>query len=261
MATDAKPVALITGGARGIGLGISQELANAGFRLAINGRRAEADVAEALEALEAAGGQPFYCQADIQDLDAHAALVDQIQNRTGRLDLLVNNAGVAPLKRVDLLEATPESFDRVMGINLRGPYFLTQRVANWMIQQQQALPDYRPAVINISSISAIFATPERGAYCLSKAAMAMATQVWATRLGEFGIGVYEVRPGIIHSNMTAGVVDKYDRLLADGLAIEPRWGEPEDVGRAVKALATGAISYATGAVIPIDGGMSVRRLS
>jgi NAD(P)-dependent dehydrogenase (short-subunit alcohol dehydrogenase family) len=176
------------------------------------------------------------------------------------LDVLVNNAGVAPAQRADILDATEESFDRVLGINLKGPYFLTQLAARWMIDQSSADANYRGAVVNISSISATEASIKRGEYCISKAGIAMATQLWAHRLAEHGIAVYEIRPGIIHSDMSAAVSEKYDRLIANGLTVENRWGEPEDVGRAVAMLARGEITYATGNVLSIDGGLTLRRL-
>jgi NAD(P)-dependent dehydrogenase (short-subunit alcohol dehydrogenase family) len=255
-----KRVALITGGSRGIGLGIARCLAQAGFDLAINGRRPQADVAEVLDALSALGARAAYFQADVSDLGTHGPLVDAIGAEFGRLNVLVNNAGVTTDVRGDLLDATPESFDRLIRINLRGPYFLTQRVARWLIEQRQADPDFAASIINVSSVSATMASTSRGDYCISKAGIAMATRLWAARLGEFGIGVYEVRPGIIRTDMTAAVTEKYDRLIAEGLTVEPRWGEPEDVGRAVALLATGALTYATGAVLPIDGGMTLARL-
>ena len=256
MSNSGRRVALVTGGSRGIGLGIAKELVISGFRVVINGRRSPAEVSDSLSILEELGGEPIYCQADIGELSEHAKLVDQIQAQAGRLDVLVNNAGVAPEVRTDLLEATPESFDRLIRINLRGPYFLTQQVARWMIEQQQESQDFQAAIINVTSVSAVLASVNRGEYCISKAGLAMASQLWATRLGEFGIPVYEVRPGIIRTDMTAAVAEKYDQLFAEGLTLESRWGEPEDVGRTVAALANGAIPYATGAVIPVDGGLT-----
>ncbi len=241
-----KRVALVTGGARGIGLGISKALAAAGFDLAVCGVRPDPDLQELPGAL--------YVQADVGDRDARARLLDAVRGRFGRLDVLVNNAGITSVGRMDILEATEESFDRVMATNLKGPYFLTQAAAKWMIEQKSG------CVVFITSISAVMATPNRGDYCLSKAGLAMATQLWAARLGAFGIPVYEVRPGVIRSDMTAPVTAKYDRLIAEGLTIEPRWGTPEDVGRAVVLLAKGDLPYATGQVLAVDGGLTVRRL-
>lgn len=253
-------VALVTGGSRGIGLGVATALAQAGFDIVINGRRPESDVSQPLAGLAASGAATLYCQADIANLDDHARMLDAIDARFGRLDVLVNNAGVAPEVRADLLEATPESFDRLLTINLRGPYFLTQRGSRWMIAQRQQDASRSPVIVNVSSISATVASVNRGDYCISKAGVAMATRLWATRLAEFGISVYEVRPGVIRTDMTAGVTDKYDRLIADGLTVEPRWGEPADVGRAVAMLAQGTLTYATGAVLVIDGGLTLPRL-
>lgn len=253
-------VALVTGGSRGIGLGIARALATEGFDLVINGRRPAADVADTLAEIEQLGAATLYCQADIGDLDDHRTMLAEIRDRFARLDVLVNNAGVAPDVRADLLDATPESFDRLIHINLRGPYFLTQAVAQWMIDQRPALDDYQPVIVNVSSVSATEASVNRGDYCISKAGVAMATQLWAARLGEFGIPVYEVRPGVIRTDMTAGVTDKYDKMIAEGLTVEPRWGTPDDIGRAVSVLASGRLTYATGAVLPIDGGLTLRRL-
>jgi NAD(P)-dependent dehydrogenase (short-subunit alcohol dehydrogenase family) len=174
--------------------------------------------------------------------------------------VLVNNAGVAPFNRTDLLEATEESFVRLMRINLKGPYFLTQVVARWMIEQHETDANFAGVIVNVSSVSATAASVNRGDYCISKAGLAMATQLWAVRLAEFGICVYEVRPGVIRTDMTEGVKEKYDRLIAEGLTVERRWGTPEDVGRAVAVLAKGELSYATGNVIHVDGGLSLRRL-
>jgi NAD(P)-dependent dehydrogenase (short-subunit alcohol dehydrogenase family) len=176
------------------------------------------------------------------------------------LDVLVNNAGVAPDVRADVLEATEESFDRVVGINLKGPYFLTQLVARWMIEQRENDANFRGVIVNVSSVSATEASINRGDYCISKAGVAMATQLWAHRLAEFGIAVYEVRPGIITTDMTAPVKEKYERLIANGLTVENRWGTPEDVGRAIAVLARGELTYASGNVLNIDGGLTLRRL-
>jgi 3-oxoacyl-[acyl-carrier protein] reductase len=258
--TSSKRVALVTGGSRGIGLGIAEALAESGFDLAINGVRTAADVAGALAKLKASGAAVRYVQGDVASADDRQAIIDDVRDRFGRLDVLVNNAGVAPNVRADILEATEESFDRVIGINLKGPYFLTQLAARWMIDQHQADSDFRGVVVNISSVSATEASVNRGEYCISKAGIVMATQLWAHRLAEYGIAVYEVRPGIIHSDMSAAVAEKYDRLIAGGLTVENRWGEPNDVGRAVSMLARGELTYATGNILTIDGGLTLRRL-
>jgi 3-oxoacyl-[acyl-carrier protein] reductase len=260
MASASKKVALVTGGTRGIGLGISQQLARDGFNLAVNGRREEVDVATTLDELKKLGTEVLYCQADIASAADRAKMVDAIRQKFGRLDALINNAGVAPDVRADLLDATEESFDRLISINLRGPYFLTQLVAKWMVEQRKANTSFAGVIVNVSSVSATVASVNRGDYCLSKAGVAMATQLWATRLAEFGIQVYEVRPGVIRTDMTSGVVEKYDKLIANGLTVDPRWGTPEDVGRAVGVLARGEFSYATGNVIMVDGGLTLPRL-
>lgn len=236
-------VALVTGGSRGIGLGIAQALRHEGFAVAICGTRPTCDLKEF-----------FYCQCDVGDAGARARMLDAIRQKFGRLDVLVNNAGVAPPVRADILEASEESFDYLIRTNLKGPYFLTQAVAKWMIEQKTG------CIINISSISATVASVNRGDYCISKAGVAMASQLWAARLGEFGIPVYEVRPGVIKTDMTAAVTAKYDKLLRDGLAIQRRWGLPEDVGKAVAALARGDFPYSTGAVLMVDGGLTIQRL-
>ncbi len=253
-------VALVTGGGRGIGFGISQSLVDSGFDLAICGVRDEAAVGETLEKLRAGGGRVEYCQADVSSGDDRAKLVEFVKTKFGRLNVLVNNAGVAPAVRADVLEATEESFDRLISINLKGPYFLTQVVARWMIEQKQADTAFAGCIINVSSISAVVASVNRGDYCISKAGVSMATKLWAIRLGEYGLPVYEIQPGIIRTDMTSVVTDKYDALIADGLLVEPRWGTPEDVGRCVAALARGDVPYATGNVFELDGGLSLRRL-
>ena len=260
MANGSKRVALVTGGSRGIGLGIAEALADSGLDLAINGVRDAAQVADVVTALEERGAAVEYCPGNVAVAGDRQAIVDAVRERFGRLDVLVNNAGVAPIVRADILEATEESFDRVLGINLKGPYFLTQLVARWMIEQRQADAECRGVLVNISSVSATEASINRGDYCISKAGLAMATQLWAHRLAEFGIAAYEVRPGIIHTDMSAAVAEKYDRLIANGLTVENRWGEPEDVGRSVAMLARGELTYATGNVLSIDGGLTLRRL-
>ena len=258
--TTKRKVALVTGGSRGIGFGVAKQLAASGYDVAINGRRPDAEVEPALVELRSAGVDALYCRADVADLADHAKMLGEIRQRFGRLDVLVNNAGVAPSVRADLLEAMPDSFDRLISINLRGPYFLTQAAAKWMAEQRRADPGFRGCVVNVSSVSATVVSTNRGDYCISKAGVAMATRLWAARLAEFGIDVYEVRPGVIATDMTAGVTEKYDQLIAGGLTVEKRWGRPEDVGRAVAALSRGDIPYATGQVLNIDGGMTLQRL-
>lgn len=253
-------VALVTGGSRGIGFGVARALAQAGFDLVINGRREAAEVTDAITELQALGARVRYCRADVAGLADHARMLNEIRDDFGRLDALVNNAGVAPDVRSDILDASPESFDRLIAVNLRGPYFLTQAVARWMIAQRNADANFRGVIVNVSSISANVASVNRGDYCISKAGVAMATQLWAARLAEHGIDVFEVRPGIIATDMTAGVKEKYDALIARGLTLEKRWGTPDDVGRAVTLLVRGELTYATGQVIVVDGGLTRRRL-
>ena len=254
-----RKVALVTGGTRGIGLGVARALAAEGFDLALGGVREEAQVTGVLEELRAKGGEVRYFRADIASREAREQLVSGVRSAFKRLHLLVNNAGVAPAVRADLLESGEESFDRLLGINLKGPYFLTQAVARWMLEQKQQA-GYAGAIVFVTSISAAAASPNRGEYCVSKAGLAMAAQLFAVRLAASGIPVYEVRPGIIHTDMTAAVAEKYDRLIGEGLVPQGRWGEPEDVGRAVAALARGDLAYSTGAVIPVDGGATLPRL-
>ncbi len=259
MAENAK-VALVTGGSRGIGLGIARCLAAEGYRLAINGVRNESDVSDVLQSLRETASEVGYCQGDISRSSERQRILDSVEQAFGQLNVLVNNAGVAPKQRADLLDADEESFDRLININLKGPYFLTQAAAKWMISQRQENPQLAACIINVSSISALVASVNRGDYCLTKAAIGMSTQLWAVRLAEFGIPVYEIRPGIIQTGMTSGAREKYDRLIAEGLTLEPRWGMPEDVGRAVATLARGDLTYATGQVINVDGGLMIQRL-
>lgn len=255
-----RKAALITGGTRGIGLGIARCLAMERFDLALCGTRGETAVAGTLTELRGLGAAVHYFRADIGERKQRAELVGRVRGTLGRLHLLVNNAGIGPSERKDILEASEESFERVMGVNLQGPYFLTQAVANWMIEEKRAAPDFSGCIINISSVSATAASVNRGEYCISKAGVAMATALWAARLSGFGIAVYEVRPGIIRTDMTAGVQAKYDKMIADGLLLQQRWGTPEDVGRAVAMLARGDLPYSTGQVVMVDGGFSVKRL-
>jgi 3-oxoacyl-[acyl-carrier protein] reductase len=259
--TSDKKVVLVTGGSRGIGFGIAMALAGSGFDIAINGRREPAQVAEAVAKLQSTGSKVMYFRADIADRPARAAMLLEIEQNFGRLDVLVNNAGMAPEERADLLDAKEENFDRSIAINLKGPYFLTQAVARWMASQRQAQgQSWRGCIINISSASATMASVDRGDYCIAKAGVAMTTQLWAARLAEFGIDVYEIRPGIVATDMTAPAKEKYDHMIAAGLAVEKRWGTPHDVGRAAAVLAKGEITYATGQVLSIDGGLTIARL-
>ncbi len=253
-------VALVTGGARGIGLGIALKLAEAGFTLAISGRRSQEQVQAALDEIKKCSGASIYIQADVSNGADRARLLLVVERSLGRLDVLVNNAGIAPHVRADILDAKEDSFDELIATNLKGPYFLTQAAASWMIRQQLSGNRAHRAVVNISSVSATVASVNRGDYCISKAGIAMATRLWAVRLAEFGIGVYEVRPGIIKTDMTAGVREKYDAMITGGLLLEKRWGTPADVGSAVCLLASGELPYATGSVLAVDGGLTLARL-
>ena len=254
-----KKVALITGGSRGIGLGIAKHLAQNGFDLAVNGVREEKAVADALQELRNTGAAIFYCQGDVSLTDDRKKIVEQVKKHFGKLHVLVNNAGVAPKERKDILETTEESFDRLMATNLKSAYFLSQHVANWMIEQKKADTSFTSCIINVTSVSATVANVNRGEYCVSKAGMSMVTKLFAVRLGEFDIPVYEVRPGVIDTDMTSAVKEKYDKLFEDGLAVQKRWGYPDDVGKAVSALVLGNFPYSTGQVIMVDGGITLSR--
>ncbi|WFB34518.1 3-ketoacyl-ACP reductase [Kiritimatiellota bacterium B12222] len=255
-----KKVAIVTGGSRGIGLGIVKCLIKDGFSVMLNGVRPEASVADLMKELKDSGADVAYCAGDISDPSARENIIAATKETFGALHVLVNNAGVAPKVRADLLEATEDSYDWVMDVNLKGPYFLTQLAARWMIEQKQADENWSGNIINVNSISATVVSVNRGEYCVSKAGLAMATGLWAARLGEFGIPVYEVRPGVIATDMTAGVTEKYDKLISEGLTVTPRWGIPEDIGLAVASLATGNFPYSTGQVIMVDGGLTLPRL-
>ena len=255
-----KPVALITGGSRGIGLGIAQALVNQGYRVAINGVRLADQVVSPLNQLKSEGGEAIYCQGNVGSADDRHKIIEEIRSNWGQLNLLVNNAGVAPKERKDILEADEKSFDRLIDINLKGPYFLTQKAANWMIEQKIKKPKDSFSIINISSVSSTVASVNRGDYCISKAGMSMSTKLWAARLGEFNIPVYEIQPGVIRTDMTAAVTEKYDKMISAGLTLQRRWGQPEDLGKTVVALAEGTIPYATGQIIHTDGGMTIQTL-
>lgn len=255
-----RPVALVTGGTRGIGLGCAKHLADAGFDLALNGTRPGDDVADILRGFEAAGTNVVYCRGDIGNATDRDNILKSVRTHFGRLNVLVNNAGVAPKQRMDLLEMTEESFDRVVGINLKGTFFLSQATARWLVEQKQADTSFWGTIINISSISATVASVNRGEYCMAKAGLSMATLLLASRLGEHDIPVYEIRPGVIETDMTAGVKEKYDALIANGLCVNRRWGQPEDIGKAVAALATAKFPYSTGQAFYVDGGLTIPRL-
>ncbi|MGB1019899.1 MAG: 3-ketoacyl-ACP reductase [Flavobacteriaceae bacterium] len=251
---------LITGGSRGIGKGIAAAFLKTGYAVAINGVRPKNEVKKTLKELEQLGGPVIYCQGNIGLAKDRLKIVECILSQFGELNVLVNNAGIAPPERNDILEATENSYDKVLEINLKGPYFLTQIFANLMIKHKQNFPDFAATIINVSSVSATIPSVNRGEYCLSKAGVAMATKLWAVRLAEYEIPVYEIQPGIIKTDMTAGVVEKYDRLINEGLTLEKRWGTPEDIGAVALAMAAGNLPYATGQVIQVDGGLTQQKL-
>ena len=253
-----RPVAIVTGASRGIGRAIAKELASLGYDLVIN--RAQQAPPQTQKEVEDLGAQCEFLQGDVSCAEDRNRLVDLAKSEFGRCDLLVNNVGVAPSKRTDILEATEESFDRVMGINLKGPYFLTQQVANWMIEQKKQYPQRAFRIVNVGSVSAYASSPARGEYCISKAGISMMTKLYADRLAEYNIGVFEISPGIIATDMTSAVKDKYDKLIAEGLTPTKRWGTPEDVAKAVGAIAEGRLDFSTGQVINVDGGFHLRRL-
>ena len=261
-----KQVAIVTGGSRGIGKAIAVELAQLGFHIVINYydfKEGQADDTKAVETAEKIRGLGVQCEVlrgDISSSEDRQKLISFVKETLGRCDMLINNAGVAPAQRMDILESTEASYDRVMSINLKGPYFLTQLAANWMIEQKKQNPDRNFRICNTSSISAYTSSPGRGEYCLSKAGISMMTMLYADRLAEYGIGVFEIRPGVIMTDMTSVVKDKYDKLIAEGLTPTKRWGQPEDIAKAVGAIAEGRLDFSTGQVINVDGGFHLRRL-
>lgn len=248
---------MVTGGGRGIGLGISRALAADGWDLAIAGVRSAQEIRAVVAELEAHGGRVHYVEADIADPEHRKRLVSEVIDRLGTPSALVNNAGRAPRVRADLLAAGEDSFEEIIRTNLQGPYFLTQAVANAMLAGGTAS---RRGIVFITSVSAEMASTNRGDYCVSKAGLSMTAKLFALRLARNGIPVYEVRPGIVSTDMTAAVKDKYDQRIAEGLIPDARWGAPEDVGRAVAALLRGDVPYATGTVLHIDGGLTIPRL-
>ena len=262
-----RPIAIVTGASRGIGKGIAIELASLGFNLMVNyfdftaeGKPDESSAVQTQQQITDSGAKCEILRGDVGNADDRARLVDSAKSKFGRCDMLVNNAGVAPLKRLDILEATEESFDRVVGINLKGPYFLTQMVANWMIEQRKQYPQRTLRIVSTGSISSYTSSPARGEYCISKAGISMMTKLYADRLAEYDIGVFEISPGIIETDMTKPVKQKYDKLIAEGLTPIKRWGRPEDIGKAVGAIAEGRLDFCTGQVINVDGGFHLKRL-
>ena len=275
-------VALVTGGSRGIGFGIAEKLAAEKWDVVINGVRDESAVAEPLAKLHAYGVRVGYARGDVGSAEGRAAILAATRafcrsllagdSAASGIDttrypllatryfLLVNNAGVAPKVRADLLETSEDSYDYVMNTNLRGVFFLTQAFARDMVAAKKADASFSGCIINITSISATVVSINRGEYCIAKAGLSMLSQLFATRLGADGIPVYEVRPGVIKTDMTAGVTAKYDDLISKGLCVQPRWGVPEDIGKAVAALARGDFPFSTGQVVMVDGGLTIPRL-
>lgn len=256
-----KKIALVTGARRGIGLGITKALAKAGYTVLMSATASLEKTQAVLDGLRASGADVSYFPCDISKAADRAALFAHLEAAYGRLDVLVNNAGVAPKERSDVLETTEESFDFVVRTNLYGTYFMTQAGANAMLaMQQECLEDYHPRIVNICSMSAYTSSTNRGEYCVSKAGIAMVTQLFADRLAEAGIPVFEVRPGIIRTDMTAGVSAKYEKLIAQGVTPIRRFGSPEDVAGCVLAAVSGNLDFATGQVLNADGGFHIRRL-
>jgi NAD(P)-dependent dehydrogenase (short-subunit alcohol dehydrogenase family) len=258
--TDSQ-VAIVTGSSRGIGRGIVLALAEHGWRVVINYRGNQSAAQETQKVVESLGSSALVVQADLAIREDLEKLVDATLEAYGQVDLLVNNAGVGPRQRIDMLEMSEQSYDEVMAINLKGAFFLTQRVANEMIALLKSGAVQAPKIVNISSISAYTSSPSRAEYCISKAGMSMTTKLWADRLAEFGINVYEIRPGIVMTDLTSVVKDKYDHLILDeGITPLRRWGQPEDIGKAVVAIAEGLLPFSTGEVINVDGGFHLHRL-
>ena len=255
-----KGVALVTGGSRGIGFGIAMTLAKQGWNLAVNGMRPEEQITDALEALRAEGVEVLYVPGDIGSTEDRQRMIGKIREQYGQLNWLINNAGVAPKQRLDILETTEENYDFVVNTNLRGAFFLSQLAARWMVEQKEADPEFTGGIVNVSSISATVVSINRGEYCIAKAGLSMARQLFAARLGEHDIPVYEGRPGVIKTDMTSGVTEKYDKLISEGLCVTPRWGYPEDIGKAVGALTRGDFPYSTGQVLMVDGALTMPRL-
>jgi NAD(P)-dependent dehydrogenase (short-subunit alcohol dehydrogenase family) len=250
------PVALVTGGSRGLGRGICLALAQRGYAVAINYAGNE-DAARETQRLLGDNVVSLLCKGDVAVDTYRRRMIADVLAAFGRLDVLVNNAGITSVGRRDLLDATEESWERVLGVNLKGPFFLSQLAAVEMVQRLPQLTN--PAIINVSSLSAYAVSTNRGDYCISKAGLAMLTQLFAARLAEHGIRVFEVRPGVMETDMTTSVHEKYTKLIAEGLTPIRRWGTAADVGEAVAALATGALPFCTGEVVNIDGGFHIRR--
>lgn len=260
MTLSSRPTAIVTGASRGIGRSIATRLAKDGYAVVVNYASSAAAADEVVREIEAAGGQAMACRASVADAGDRRQLVETALHQFGRVDLLVNNAGITSQGRRDLLEATEESWDVVFDTNLKGPFFLSQLVAREMVRQIEAARIERATIVNVSSVSAYAVSTNRADYCMTKAAMRMMTWLFADRLAEQNIRVYEVCPGVIASDMTAPVREKYDRLIAEGLSPIRRWGDPKDVAAAVATLASGVFPFSTGDCLNVDGGFHIRRL-
>jgi 3-oxoacyl-[acyl-carrier protein] reductase len=254
------PVALVTGGRRGIGRGIALALADAGFDAVLNDLVDDDATAETLAAIRARGRRTAFVQGSIADLPGHPRLVDAAFAAFGTVDCLVNNAGIQVKVRGDILDVTPESFDELLAVNLRGTFFLTQAVAKRMLAEPRAARDPPRSIVTISSANARIVGPNRAEYCFAKTGLAMMNQLFAVRLAAADVACFEIRPGIIRTDMTAPAAERYDRLIAEGISPMRRWGEPEDVGRTVAALAARALPFNTGDAFHVDGGLHIKTL-
>lgn len=253
-------VALVTGGSRGIGFGIAKKLAQEGIDLAINGVRDESDAEESLASLRAFGIRVEYIQGNIGTTEGRKGILDGMRAKFGKIDILVNNAGVAPRVRSDIFDISEDDYDYVVDINQKGTFFLTQAIAKWMATEKEADPDRTFAIITVTSVSAVMASIMRASYCMSKVAASMMSTVLAIKMAEFGIPVYEIRPGVIETDMIEAVRDTYHKAVKSGFTLEPRMGMPEDIGKVAAALVRGDLPYSTGQIISVDGGMTVQRM-
>ncbi len=253
-------VALVTGGSRGIGLGIAKALAKEGFDLAINGVREESQVGKTMEELRSFGVRVEYIQGNIASREDRASIVKGLREKFGEIHVLINNAGVAPRTRCDVFEISEEDYDVLIEINQKGTFFLTQEIAKWMAELKQSNTSSDLSIVNITSVSAEIASVMRGAYCMSKSALSMMSTVFAIKMAEFGIPVYEIRPGVIETDMIEAVRETYHSNVKSGMTLEPRMGQPEDIGKVVAALVRGDLPYSTGQIISVDGGMNIKRM-
>ncbi len=253
-------IALITGGTRGIGLGIAKKLAKEGYDLALNGVRPEADVEKVMDELRAENVKVMYAQGNLASAKDRSAILDQVYSRFGQINVLVNNAGVAPRTRCEIFEVSEDDYDHLMDINQKGTFFLTQAVAKKMAEAKTEQEDLTFSIVTISSVSAVLASTTRTAYCMSKSAVSMMSKVLSIKMAEFGIPVYEIRPGVIETDMIEKVRESYHKGVKNGMTLEPRMGQPEDIGKVVAALVRGDLPYSTGQIISVDGGMTIERM-